>query len=520
MELNTHVSQDRFFWMKSDLGSKDRAAVIIDVEAPAVADRTEASPTNLVVVLDRSGSMSGGRLAHARKALCDIVDRLSSRDTFGLVTFDDQVEVNVPAGPVNDRDAIKRVINGIHSRGSTDLAGGLVRGLKEARRLESLSGVRVLLVSDGHANVGVTDADVVGQLAARHLEHRITTSTLGMGLGYDEILLSAIARQGAGNEHFAEEADTAAGVIAQECGELLSQRFLSCRLTVTPANGVTGMRVLNEATMRKIADGVQIEMGGFQPEQLRSLLLQFSPKQATRPGRRKMATLRLDYVLADDLSDHSVTPHGVGAGGRGDRRPAGRQPRRDRRARLPAGPASQARRHGGAQPLRRRDGRAQLQGRDPHPQEGSAERPAQPSRRVQGRHRIHRADAPPRSRRRCGARRIALFASKAMSAQITGSFALPRSEGRMSTAFRVIPGDPRSSVIIHVPHSSRVIPDDVRAGILLDDLALERELNAMTDAYTDVIAEDARRPGAAAPVAVRQRAFAVGRRSRAVPRRP
>ncbi len=128
-----------------------------------------------------------------------------------------------------------------------------------------------------------------------------------MGLGYDEILLSAIARQGAGNEHFAQEADTAAGVIAQECGELLSQRFLSCRLTVTPANGVTGMRVLNEATMRKIADGVQIEMGGFQPEQLRSLLLQFSPKQASRLGRRKMATLRLDYVLADDLSDHSVS---------------------------------------------------------------------------------------------------------------------------------------------------------------------------------------------------------------------
>lgn len=307
MELNTHVSQDRFFWMKSDLGSKDRAAVIIDVEAPAVAGRKDAAPTNLVVVLDRSGSMSGDRLAHARKALCDIVERLSPSDTFGLVTFDDEVEVNIPAGPVTDREAIQRVIKAITPRGSTDLAAGLVRGLQEARRLESLAGVRVLLVSDGHANVGVTDADVVGKFAAKQLEHRITTSTLGMGLGYDEILLSAIARQGAGNEHFAEEADTAAGVIAKECGELLSQRFLSCRLTVTPANGVTGMRVLNEATMRELADGVQIEMGGFQPEQLRSLMVQFSPKQATRPGRRKMATLRLDYVLADDLSDHSVS---------------------------------------------------------------------------------------------------------------------------------------------------------------------------------------------------------------------
>lgn len=307
MELNTQLNQDRFFWMKDGLGAKDRASVIVDVEAPALPDRKDANPTNLVVVLDRSGSMSGDRLAHARRALCEVVDRLSAGDTFCLVTFDDQVEVNIPAGPVTDRKAIKRIIDGIHSRGSTDLAAGLVRGLKEARRLESLSGVRVLLISDGHANNGVTDPDVIGKLAARQVEHRITTSTLGMGLGYDEALLSAISRQGAGNEQFAKEADSAAGFIAQECGELLSQRFLSCRLTVTTANGVTGMRVLNEATLRKINDGVQIELGGFQPEQLRSLVLQFSPKQASRPGRRKLATLRLDYVLADDLSDHTVS---------------------------------------------------------------------------------------------------------------------------------------------------------------------------------------------------------------------
>jgi Ca-activated chloride channel family protein len=306
MELNTQLNQDRFFWMNTGLGAKDRASLIVDVEAPALPTREDANPTNLVVVLDRSGSMGGGRLAHARRALCDAVDRLSSNDTFGLVTFDDKVEVNIAAGPVIDRESIKRVINGIHSRGSTDLAAGLVRGLKEARRLESLSGVRVLLISDGHANNGVTDPEVLGQLASRQIEHRITTSTLGMGLGYDEALLSAIARQGAGNEQFAEEADSAAGIIAQECGDLLSQRFLSCRLTVMTANGVTGMRVLNEATLRKIEDGVQIELGGMQPEQVRSLVLQFSPKQATRPARRKLATLRLDYTLADDLSDHSV----------------------------------------------------------------------------------------------------------------------------------------------------------------------------------------------------------------------
>ena len=128
-----------------------------------------------------------------------------------------------------------------------------------------------------------------------------------MGLGYDESLLSAIARAGSGNEYFAEEADTAAGVIAQECGDLLNQRFLSCRLTVTPATGMESVEVINEATLAQTPAGLQIELGGFQPEQVRSLVLRFTPKTASRPGRRKVAMLRLDYVLADDLSEHSVS---------------------------------------------------------------------------------------------------------------------------------------------------------------------------------------------------------------------
>ena len=57
------------------------------------------------------------------------------------------------------------------------------------------------------------------------------------------------------------------------------------------------------------------------------------------------------------------------------------------------------------------------------------------------------------------------------------------------TAFHVIPGDPRSSVIVHVPHSSRFIPTHVREGILLDSTGIDRELDVMTDSFTDLIAE-------------------------------
>lgn len=312
MELNTRLDRDRFTWMSRDFTTSDRASMLVEVTAPPVSHRSQTVATNLVVVLDRSGSMSGTPLDHAKQALCDVIDRLTPNDTFGLVTFDNTVDLVVPAGPVSDPDHLKSLVRSIRAGGSTDLAAGLVRGLKEARRLEASAGVRVLLISDGHANQGVIDPDVIGRRAGQFQDERILTSVLGMGLGYDEVLLEAIARNGAGNSYFAAEAGDAVEAIAAECGELLAQRFLSTRLTVALGNGVKDVRVLGDLNHRLTADGIQIELGGFMPEQTRSVVLQFDPKQAPKPGRRKIATVRLAWVDADDLDDHS-TSHTVWA---------------------------------------------------------------------------------------------------------------------------------------------------------------------------------------------------------------
>jgi Ca-activated chloride channel family protein len=307
MELTTRLDRDRYTWLSRDLTSSDRASMLVEVTAPPLPDPARTVASNLVVVLDRSGLMAGAPLDHALSALCDVVDRLAPHDTFGLVAFDHRIEVVVPAGPVGDRDRIKAQIRSVVAGGSTDLAAGLVRGLKEARRLEATDGVRVLLVSDGHANSGVTDPDVIGRRAGQFIEERITTSVLGMGLGFDEVLLESIARRGAGNNYFAQEAGDAVVAIGAECGELLAQRYQSVRLTVTTGNGVEGTRVLGDLNARPVPDGAQIEFGAFAAEQTRSVVLQFDPKTAPKPGRRKVATVRLSYVLADDLEDYSIS---------------------------------------------------------------------------------------------------------------------------------------------------------------------------------------------------------------------
>ena len=94
MKLRTHLGQDRFFWMKDELTKTDRANLLVEVQAPPSLEHADATPTNLIVILDRSGSMNGDRLDHAKRALRDVVDRLSPTDSFGLVTFDDLVEVS------------------------------------------------------------------------------------------------------------------------------------------------------------------------------------------------------------------------------------------------------------------------------------------------------------------------------------------------------------------------------------------------------------------------------------------
>ena len=201
--------------------AEDQISVLLELAAPAAETSRTRPPSTLQVVLDRSGSMAGDPLESAKAALIDLVGRLEPTDHFGLVVFDDEVHVAVPAGPLTDKDSVRGLIASIPPGGTTNLSGGYLRGLQEARRVAGKRGATLLLISDGHANVGILDSDKLGSVAADARSHRVTTSTIGLGLGYDETLLAALARGGAGNTHFAEEGDTAAAALASEVDGLL-----------------------------------------------------------------------------------------------------------------------------------------------------------------------------------------------------------------------------------------------------------------------------------------------------------
>jgi Ca-activated chloride channel family protein len=246
-------------------------------------------------------------LSGATTALTNLVDRLDPRDHFGLVLFDDKVDVAVPAGPLTDKAAVKRAIAAVYARGSTDLSGGYLRGLQEARRVAGPAGATVLVISDGHANAGVTDPDALAQVAAEAYTHGVTSSTLGFGLGYDERIMSAIARGGSGNEHFAEEPDTAVALIAGEVEGLLAQAAQAASLHVRLSPVVTRVLVVNELPANPVDGGLLIELGSFYAEETRKLVLTFDIPAIAALGLTEVATLTFTYVELPALAQHTVT---------------------------------------------------------------------------------------------------------------------------------------------------------------------------------------------------------------------
>jgi Ca-activated chloride channel family protein len=302
MHLTTHLDLD-VIAHETD----NELSVLVELAAPALPSVPNRPPATLVVVLDRSGSMAGDRIEGAKIALLALVDRLDPRDRFGLVTFDDRVEVVVPAGPLADKSAVKAAIAAVHDRGSTDLSAGYLRGLQEARRVAGREGATLLLISDGHANAGLTDPRQLGDIARKAHTDGITTTTLGMGLGFDERLLSAIASGGAGNEHFAENGDDAAKLVAGEVDGLLSLTAQAASLLVKMSGQVRGVRVVNELPSVAVAEGVLVELGSFYSGETRKLVLTFDIPGIATLGLAEIATLEFTYVALPAVEQHTIS---------------------------------------------------------------------------------------------------------------------------------------------------------------------------------------------------------------------
>lgn len=276
-------------------GTGQTAYLKVALTGFATPQTRQRTPVNVALVLDKSGSMSGEKIYHAREAALLAVERLNADDIVSIVAYDDQVEVLVPATRLSDRQAVRRAIEQLEAGGNTALFAGVAKGAAEVQKfLDRERFNRIILLSDGLANVGPASPAELGRLGASLARDGISVTTLGLGLGYNEDLMTQLAGMSDGNHAFIENAADLARIFDAELGDVLSVVAQDVDIQIHCAPGVRPLRVLGREA--EIRDGtVRLNLNQLYGQQEKFVLIEVAIDAGANDESRELATVAVAY---------------------------------------------------------------------------------------------------------------------------------------------------------------------------------------------------------------------------------
>jgi Ca-activated chloride channel homolog len=280
--------------------------LVVTLRAPSCGERSTRVPMSVSIVLDRSGSMAPNTipvedqpLTHAKRAAIALIDQLQPTDAFSLVTYAYVGQLDIPMGlaTADAKANARRVIDAITDDGGTNISHGLELGTAQLASTP-VSGVRrIVLISDGDANEGVKSVDGLARIAGGIAQNGMSISSIGLGLDYNEKIMTAIAAAGRGNYYFVEDTAQLADMFTAELQAAGKTVAADAELLLKPAPGVEVLEVFGYGAH---ADGTtwSVPVADLTAGETRKIVARVRVRTEER-GSMDLATAALTYRPID-----------------------------------------------------------------------------------------------------------------------------------------------------------------------------------------------------------------------------
>ena len=277
-------------------GTVSLALNLSTAEQTVPAPIDERSGINFIVVIDRSGSMEGDKIKHAKNAIKEITSSLLPIDKLGLVSYSDAVRTDFPLAPLtpSNRKTLQQSLDAVFAGGGTNLGAGLYQSLELTDHKSDSNQTKIILISDGMANQGITDPQSLAQLAHKAVSLEASLSTVGVGLDFNEYLMTTIADHGGGSYHFLENPEAFGATFKRELLHTTTASVAGIEVFIPEMKDIA----LIDASgypLEKVQGGFIVRPGNIMPGNSRKLFLTFKAPTST-PGDYQIQGVKVRYT--------------------------------------------------------------------------------------------------------------------------------------------------------------------------------------------------------------------------------
>ncbi len=281
----------------------------IDIRPPVVAKQAAKKASDVIVVLDRSGSMSAdNKMPYAKTAIVELLSRLNENDRFALVSFADKAIVHSPLSAIDGdrRGELQAMVNAIRPGGGTNMGEGLLNAVRLLAETTDNRATKVLLLSDGQANQGITDSGGLSRIVGQLTEKRSVLSSIGMGLDFNETLMSVLADYGMGHYDYLENLAGLGEIFTRSLESTRNIFAASSHLTLTLNDNVELIDAAGYPVSRN-GQTLEIRTGELLGNATKNFILTFQVKPQYS-GNLELGELQLSYDVEGNNRQKPFSP--------------------------------------------------------------------------------------------------------------------------------------------------------------------------------------------------------------------